>query len=74
MITAKVSNGISIGKVVTVSDTTPFTLQFVGASETPIEFDLAVICSNATFTKSGSTYTFTPTGAGEVHIIASRSA
>ena len=71
----KLTNGVSYGAKITVADNTPFDVQFVGASEDPVNYPMAVICSGATFTEDAGVYTFTPTEAegGEINIIAQRS-
>lgn len=66
------TNGVSWGAKIEVEDTTPFELTFVGASGGKVDYDMAVIMDNATFTENEGVYTVTPTGAGVVTILANR--
>ena len=71
MTNINLTNGVSYGALVTVEDTTPFEIQFC-SNDKPVDYKMAVIMDNATFTEDNGVYEVTPTGAGVVTIIAQR--
>lgn len=70
----QVTNGVSFGAIINVADIEDdITVKFVGVSGEPVDYDLAVVCMGATYTKNGDEYTFTPSeDAEEIHIVAQR--
>lgn len=70
MVLAKVVNGVSYGfhkDDLSASDTVE--VKFVGNAGQTLT-DLAVVCSNATYTVSDGVYTFTVTANGALDVIA----
>jgi hypothetical protein len=70
MVLAKVVNGVSYGfhkDDLSASDTVE--VKFVGNAGQTLT-DLAVVCSNATYTVSDGVYTFTVTADGALDVIA----
>ena len=70
MVLAKVVNGVSYGfHKADVSASDEITLKFVGNAGQTLT-DLAVVCSNATYTVTDGVYTFTVTADGALDVIA----
>lgn len=70
----KLTNGVSFGFTYDAEDTDDTReVTFVGASDTPVAYDLAVVCNNATVEKNGDVYTITPLAEGRVDVVAQRS-
>lgn len=70
MVLAKVTNGVSYGfhkDDLNASDTVD--IKFVGNAGQTLT-NLAVVCSNATYTVSNGVYTFTVTANGALDVIA----
>lgn len=70
MVLAKVINGVSYGfHKANVKADDEIELKFVGNAGQTLT-DLAVICSNATYTVTNGVYTFTVTADGDFDVIA----
>lgn len=73
MINAQLTNGVSWGFTYTASATTDTKeIQFVGVTGFPVDYPMAVVCTNATVSESNGVYTITPSASGRVDIIAQR--
>lgn len=69
MVEVKVTNFQNFAYTVTTEDTTAFEVKFVNNAGNVVE-GLSVVANNATFTESDGVYTFTPSVAGRVDILA----
>lgn len=68
----EVTNGVCLGAVFNVSDTTAFDIQFVGVTGFPVDYPVAISVTNGTFTENDGVFTITPTASGRVDVVATR--
>ncbi len=69
MVNVKVTNFQNFAYTFVAEDTSDVEIQFVNNAGNPVE-GLSVVANNATFTETDNVYTFTPSSAGRVDILA----
>lgn len=73
MVKAQLTNGVSWGFTFDAEDTSDTReVEFVGVTGNKVDYPMAVVCTNATFTEDDGVYTITPSASGRVDIVAQR--